>query len=381
MMPIKMHISIYTKLFATITVLGSMIFILIRRFLVRHRFARDYGCQPVARCLSRDPFLGLDIIPKSIRALKQHKILERGCEYFAIYGNTFTVKELHKSIIVTIEPENIKTILSLNFGHYGVKHRLEAFRPLLGEGIFDTDGDHWAASRSLIRPSFTRNQMADFATLEDLIQHLFVLLPRDGKTVVDLQDLFSRYTLDSATEFLFGQSVGSLKQIKQGPDFAEAFCYAQRNIIVRATLGQLKALYRDAKADECHRICRGFAQPFVDEAFRVNATKKAIQEQHPKTAGGKRIFSHELASRTADRHRVLNESMNLLLAGRDTTASLLSNLFFMLAKNPAIWAKLRKEVACLQGCPPTYEQLKSLKYVEYCLRECKSNHFFVRKPR
>jgi cytochrome P450 len=369
-MPVKMYIPIDTKLFVTITVLGSVIFILIRRSLVCHRFARDYGCRPVAGCLSKDPFLGLDTIPKSLHARKQHKMLERSCEYFTVYGNTFTVKELQKSAIVTIEPENIKTILSLNFGHYGIKHRLEAFRPLLGEGIFDTDGDHWTASRSLIRPSFTRNQMADFATLEDLIQDLFVLLPRDGKTVVDLQDLFFCYTMDSATEFLFGQSVGTLKQNKQVPDFAEAFCYAQRNIVVRATLGPLKALYRDAKADECHRICRGFAQPFVDEAFRANATKKAIQGQHPKTARGKRIFSHELASRTADRHRVLNESMNVLLAGRDTTASLLSNLFFMLAKNPAIWAKLRREVACLQGRPPTYEQLKSLKYVEYCIREC-----------
>jgi cytochrome P450 len=380
-MPIKMHFSIYTKLFATITVLGSLIFIVVRRFLVRHRFARDYGCQPVARCFSRDPFLGLDTIPKSIRALKKHKILERGCELFAVYGNTFTVKELHKSVIVTIEPENIKTILSLNFGHYGIKHRLEAFRPLLGEGIFDTDGDHWAASRSLIRPSFTRNQIADFATLEDLIQDLFVLLPRDGKTIVDLQDLFFCYTIDSATEFLFGQSIGTLKQTKQGPDFAEAFCYAQRNIVVRAMLGPLKTLYRDAKADECHRICREFAQPFVDEAFRADAKKKATQGQNLKTVREKRIFSHELASRTSDRHRILNELMNVLLAGRDTTASLLSNLFFMLAKNPAIWGKLRREVAYLQGRPPTYEELSSLKYVGYCIKECKFNYLSSAQPR
>jgi len=50
----------------------------------------------------------------------------------------------------------------------------------------------------------------------------------------------------------------------------------------------------------------------------------------------KHIFSQELASRTSDKIRVLDELMNVLLAGRDTTASLLSNLFFSLAKNPAI---------------------------------------------
>jgi cytochrome P450 len=367
-----MYLEVHTKLFATIAVIGLVVSILARRFLVRRRFARDHDCQPVARRLNKDPFLGLDTIPKSILAHRKHKILERSCECFAVYGNTFTVKELHKSAIVTIEPENIKTVLSLNFGHYGISHRLEAFRPLLGEGIFDTDGDHWAASRSLIRPSFTRNQMADLATFEDLIQDLFVLLPRDGKTVVDLQDLFFCYTIDSATEFLFGQSVGTLKRTRQGPDFAEAFWYAQRNIVIRAMLGPLKVLYRDAKADECHRLCRKFAQPFVDEAFRADAAKKANQAgQNLETIREKRIFSHELASRTSDRHRVLNELMNVLLAGRDTTASLLSNLFFMLAKNPIIWDKLRREVAYLQGHPPTYEQLGSLKYIEYCIKECK----------
>ncbi|RMJ25140.1 Cytochrome p450 [Aspergillus sp. HF37] len=55
----------------------------------------------------------------------------------------------------------------------------------------------------------------------------------------------------------------------------------------------------------------------------------------------KHIFSHELASRTSDKRRILDELMNVLLAGRDTTGSLLGNLFFMLAKNPVIWEKLR----------------------------------------
>jgi cytochrome P450 len=63
--------------------------------------------------------------------------------------------------------------------------------------------------------------------------------------------------------------------------------------------------------------------------------------------------------------------MNVLLAGRDTTGGLLSNLFFMLAKNPAMWDKLRNEVATLNGSVPTYEDLRKLKYVQCCLNECK----------
>ena len=45
----------------------------------------------------------------------------------------------------------------------------------------------------------------------------------------------------------------------------------------------------------------------------------------------------------------------------------------MIAKRPDIWAKLQEEVEeTLHGELPTYEQLKSMKYVKYCLKECKS---------
>ncbi|EAW15604.1 cytochrome P450 [Aspergillus fischeri NRRL 181] len=363
-----MYPSLHPKLvLVLVAALATIACICIKRYLVRRQFARKHGCQPVARSFSKDPFLGLDTIPKTIGALRQHKILERSCNLFRNYGNTFTVKELQKSAILTIEPENIKTVLSLKFNDYGLSHRLQPFKPLLGEGIFDTDGAHWASSRALIRPSFTRDQVADLTALEELIQDLFALLPRDEKTVVDLQELFFRYTIDSATEFLFGQSVGTLKKTHSELGVAQAFHYAQKAIITRGMLGPLAVFYRDQKADECNRVCREFVQRFVDDAFHAVEGKR--EKKQDETGRQKRIFSHELAARTSDKRRVLDELMNVLLAGRDTTASLLGNLFFMLAKKPVVWDKLRAEVACLQGRTPTYEELRSLRYVQCCVNE------------
>jgi cytochrome P450 len=364
--------NLHAKLqFALVVTLVSFACVSIRRFFIRRQFARSHACQPVAKSFNKEPFLGLDTIPSTLRARKQHKILERSCQLYRVYGNTFRLQELHRRAILTIEPENIKTVLSLKFQDYAISYRLPAFKPLLGEGIFDTDGDHWASSRALIRPSFTRDQIADLTTLEDLIQDLFRLLPRDGKTVVDLQDLFFRYTMDSATEFLFGQSVGTLKKDPSESAFAQAFHYAQKAIIVRGTLGIFNIFYRDRKAEESNRICRDFARHFVDEAIRATETNKQDPEETDSPKRKKHIFSHELASRTSDPQRILDELMNMLVAGRDTTASLLSNLFFTLAKNPLIWAKLRDEVASLHGRAPTYEELRSLKYVQCCINECK----------
>ncbi|KAI9713355.1 MAG: hypothetical protein M1828_001448 [Chrysothrix sp. TS-e1954] len=268
-------------------------------------------------------------------------MLEKSCERFQIYGNTFALKELHRRAIITIEPDNIRTILSSKFKAYGISHRHEAFKPLLGQGIFDTDGDQWASSRALLRPSFTRDRIADLTSFEQLIKDLFALLPGGEKTV-DLQELFFRYTIDSSTAFLFGESVGTLKNSLPGSDFAKAFQNAQQAILIRGMLGPLKIFYRNRKADKCNRICRTFAQHFVEETYQAdkvvedNAGERSIEKE-----SHKHIFSHQLASRTPEQHRVLDELMNVLLAGRDTTASLLSNLFFMLAKHPPIWDRLR----------------------------------------
>lgn len=354
----------------------TFIAVIVRRFLTRRQFARRHGCQRV-KAFHDQGFLGICGIRDSIRAARDHKALEQTSGYFRTYGNTFATKVLRKRIVLTVEPENIKTILSIRFKDYGLGFRLKTFAPLLGKGIFTTDGDHWATSRALIRPNFTRSQVADLSAFENLISDLFALIPRDGITIVDLQDLFFSYTIDSATEFLFGRSVCSLQKTRLGQrserEFAEAFNYAQNAISTRGSLGPFGVFYRDAKADESNRICRAFVEQFVDDAIRYQQSAEAQKRENDEKKSDKYVFLHELARATTDKRRLQDELMNVLLAGRDTTASLLSNLFFMLAKHPAIWAKLRAEVATLEGRLPTYEELRNLVYLKSCLNECKTS--------
>ncbi|KAG6180225.1 hypothetical protein E4U27_002898 [Claviceps purpurea] len=359
-----------TLLIASIVAL-VFLFKRVEAYLRQRGFAKQYGCKPIANSATKEPILGLDLTRKQLRAAKAHKTLEEATERFKKYGNTFRSRQFLQSTIMTIEPDNIKTVLALKFDDYGIGHRLKDFGPLLGSGIFDTDGQHWHSSRALIRPNFTRDQVADLAAFERLIPDLFSLIPRDGKTTVDLQDIFFCYTIDSATEFLFGQSVGSLKKIPDAEiSFAEAFNCAQDAIRMRGLLGPLYIFGRDPKTAKCETICRDIAQKFAEGAIEAVENQRRSQtddETHEKPT--KYVFSHELARRTSNKRRILDELMNVLLAGRDTTASLLSNLFFMLAKNPVVWAKLQAEVATLEGRLPTFEELRKLKYLRCCLNE------------
>lgn len=80
--------------------------------------------------------------------------------------------------------------------------------PLLGRGIFVTDGDEWAHSRALLRPNFAKDQIAGLGMIDRHFGELMAL-PRPhvgaGPTV-DLQLLLMRVIPDTATGFLFNKS-------------------------------------------------------------------------------------------------------------------------------------------------------------------------------
>lgn len=348
----------------------------IRLHFARRVFKKQNGCEPIqASWPIKDPIFASDIVRYTAELAKQKKILEGAADRFRRMGcYTYKYAMGPTSVIATAEPENIKTVLALRFKDYSLGQRKSVFNPLLGGGIFNSDGAAWAHSRHVIRPSFVRDQVADLAIFERHISYLFAAIPRDGSTV-DLQELFFRFTIDSATEFLFGQSTNTLRMIKQGGEpqqdaaFVEAFSVAQNDILQRARLGFVeKILPKKKVVQEAISICHSYVDAFVDDAVQYNE----MSDIEKKAVGGgeKYIFLHELAKSMTDKKKLRYEALNVLLAGRDTTAGLLGNMFFELSKQPAIWAKLREEVAQFNGKPPTYEQLKSLKYLKWCMNEC-----------
>lgn len=133
---------------------------------------------------------------------------------------------LDQRVIFTADPANITAILATQFREYGKGEAFHAeWKDFLGDSIFTTDGDQWHASRQLLRPQFTRIRVSDLQCFESHVETSFRAIANggplagenqevdtigiDGK-VVDICDLFFRYTLDTATEFLLGYDAKSL---------------------------------------------------------------------------------------------------------------------------------------------------------------------------
>lgn len=68
----------------------------------------------------------------------------------------------------------------------------------------------------MLRPNFVRTQIGDVEMFEKHAEHLIHAIPSDG-SVIDLQVLFFRFSLDVATDLLFGESTNTL-----APGFADA---------------------------------------------------------------------------------------------------------------------------------------------------------------
>jgi cytochrome P450 len=344
-------------------------------YLARQRFKKENGCQPCTAQFHKDPVFGLDVMKVMAYNSKHHILLEENKKRFERLGNTFHNRIITMPLIATCEPENIKTILSLKFKDYSFGNRQSAFSPLLGHGIFNADGERWANSRHLLRPNFAREQVADIDAFERHFKLMLKHIPRDGSTV-DLQELFFRLTIDTATEFLFNHSTNSLRMVghedasNEDVIFGKAFNFAQADITTRVRYGPLNRFRKNEEGEKAIKICHAYIQKFVDNALRFRQEMDAAKSAGTKDE--KYYFIQEVAKQTTDKKRIREELINILLAGRDTTASLLSNMFFQIAKRPDIYAKLRDEVASLEGRTPTYAELRNLKYLKWCLNECKS---------
>ena len=354
----------------------------------RRRLRKKNGCAPAKTQPSYDPILGLDLLWEGYTYLKQHNILESSLDRFKkLNVRTYQITLLRQEIIVTMEPLNVKTMLSLDFKNWSVgEDRKKYLAPFIGEGIFTTDGAAWQHSRNMLRPSFVRTQIEDLDIFERHFNQLNRAIPHDGSTV-DLQGFFFGLTLDIATEFLFGESTNSLTpdgSSQSIDEFVEAFTYCSNIFEAEdSVFGPFDIFLPNRRFNRSCKIVHGTyrsssttfrtqqltALAFVDSLVEKALVNRSSHTTEEKRSGTRYVFLDELLTQTTDRIRIRSECLNILGAGRDTTASLLSNLLFEISRRPDVWSNLQKEVDALSGSQPSYGQLKNMKYLRALINE------------
>lgn len=138
-------------------------------------------------------------------------------------------------------------------------------------------------------------------------------------------------------------------------------------------------LDRDPEFGRACRVAHRYVEPFIQRAISRQQRRSASQKKQPLQGEEQSTHHHpprryclldELVQQESNPEKIRDQVMNILVAGRDTTASLLSSLFFILARRSDILAKVQDEVAALAGRgAPTYEDIKAMKYLNYVIKE------------
>ncbi|KAL1841119.1 hypothetical protein VTJ49DRAFT_7397 [Mycothermus thermophilus] len=363
--------------------LGYLIVALIVRPVWQEiKLARMPGAR-APKAKSWAPF-GLDFVVGSVKSVMKYEQLSFWRKTFAGANATHYTAEIRiagRRIVFTADPENIKAMLATQFQDFGKGELFhQEWKDFLGDSIFTTDGNLWHNSRQLIRPQFIKDRVSDLHVFESHMQTLFRAIANGGALQgesqpvdieagngrpVDISDLFFRYTLDSATDFLLGYDVKSLTTPRQ--EFADAFAEAQRVQSIVSRAGPLNGLVPRGSFRRAMKVINTFVNQYIERALRLTPEELATKTK----ADAGYTFLHALAGYTRDRRVLRDQLIAVLLAGRDTTACTLSWTIYELARHPEVVEKLRAEILSVVGPTraPTYDDLKSMKYLQNVMNE------------
>lgn len=329
------------------------------------RRARALGCGKVAAYPHKDPIFGLDAFFEALNALKTHTLLDLYSSRFASCGTTHSTLLLGKWVLMTNEAENVKTILGTKMEDWPIDGpRLLSTLPVLGpDSIFTSNGEPWHRARAMLKPSFVRDQVADLHCFDRHIRNMLAAIPEEG-TTFEIQSLLLNMTMDSSTDFLLGYSTNLLtKASPEARQFVKDFEYAGRESAKKARLGPVLYHLPHRKLQESVQGLREYVRFYL---------KRAIAEKEGE--GGKAkdrsyVFLDELLKAEPPEEYTVDQILSILIAGRDTTATAMSSVFYFLARNPRVVEKLREEIKSVGEETPTWEQLKHMKYLNNIIKE------------
>lgn len=136
-------------------------------------------------------------------------------------------------------------------------------------------------------------------------------------TVVDLQPLFFRFTLATTTALIFGQPLESFDDLEKH-NFASSFDYASMISSLRTRLMDIHWIYHPSRYRTACGNVKAYADGFVERALQERTKTTAEETSDSYT------FVEDLCTEIEDPALIRDQLVNVLLAGRDTTACLLS---------------------------------------------------------
>lgn len=240
-------------------------------------------------------------------------------------------------------------------------------------GLIRSDNISHARQRKLVSNAFSDKALTEQEHL--LKSHVGMLIQRlkekssdKSDSGVDILEWYNFTSFDIMSELAFGESLGQLKTATYNPWVKTFFGFIKYNSIgrisrERPSLKRVFNFFIPANLAAMRKAHTAFSAERVDKRMAKKSDRPDIWSYVTKYS--------ETEGPTLARSEMHSNGALFMLAGTETTATLLSGLTFLLLNNSAKLARLKKEVS---GAFSSFDEMQitklaQLPYLQACIEE------------
>ncbi|KAL1810419.1 hypothetical protein ACET3Z_027409 [Daucus carota] len=292
-------------------------------------------------------------------------------------SGTIVVRRLGaQRTIVTANEKNVEYILKTKFSNFPKgKAFTEFLGDFLGYGIFNVDGEMWKSQRKLACHEFSTRCLREFVVkvLEDEVENQLVRVLEnavENESVVDLQVVLKRFAFDTICKVVLGFDPSQMDSSETDRlacafDTASMFSAMRGGAMVNA-VWKLKR-WLNVGSEKRLREAVAVVHGAVDEIIQVEKNKMRLNCGENSEDSEKSLL-WRLLSAGIDDGLVRDMVISFLMAGRDTTSSAMTWLFWLISQNQDVEERLLNEIL-LSSEELVFDELKEMRYMKACISE------------
>ncbi|GMI94157.1 cytochrome P450, family 96, subfamily A, polypeptide 10 [Hibiscus trionum] len=262
------------------------------------------------------------------------------------------------NFVLTCDPANIHHVMVSNFQNFPKGSDYKEIFDILGDGIFNADMDLWKyqrkAAQGFIRhPLFHR--LLSTATKAKVENGLIPVLEHVAESgmVVDLEDVFQRFTFDFTCILVTGNNPESLSIDFPEVRFSKALDDAEEALFYRHVRPRsFIKLQKWLNMGQEHKYRK--AWQVLDDliAKHISQKRKEVNQGLIKEDGEAEgvdlltsyITQEKSTGLKCDDKFLRDTILNMMIAGRDTTSSALTWFIWLVSKHPEVENKIIQEL-------------------------------------
>lgn len=230
------------------------------------------------------------------------------------------------------------------------------FRPVIGNGIFSSEGELHRHQRRLMAPSFQPRQIATYAAIMgDYGERMQQTWPQGG--IVDINHEMTSLTMSIIGKTLFDADVFT-ETDELGAAMSQTLSYVSRAMSQLFPPPYRWPLPGNRRTQRAVEVLRTQIRGFIAERRASSAARSDFLSLL--------LRARDEEGRPMSDEQVMAESLTLFGAGHETTAAALTWCWYLLCRHPESYRRVQQEVdSVLGGRTPTVADLARL---PYCLQ-------------